>query len=70
MSQFLLIALSPLALWGLVDLYMWYRFQRSSHTDNSNLFNWPRVKWLSASHPDEIAEVYPWILSDEGDIVK
>lgn len=66
MISFILSApLFLLALWGLADLYMLYRFRRNPQVDKTaSVMIWIGLKWGFASQTRRIAEKLPFISQD------
>jgi hypothetical protein len=61
----LALLLSPFALWGLIDMYMLYRFRRNPEVDKTaTLMIWFALKWGFASQTRRIAEKLPFISQD------
>lgn len=59
------LILLPLALWGLADLYMLYRFRRNPEVDKTaSVFIWIGIKWGFSSQTRRIAEKLPFISQD------
>lgn len=57
--------LSIFALWGLIDLYMMYRFVRKDEVDTTAGFLiWVMLKWSFASQTKLMAEKLPFISQD------
>jgi len=54
-----------LAFWGLMDLFMAYRFSKGEGVDKSaSLWNWFSLKWCLASQTERIIKALPFISKD------
>lgn len=73
METFLIIAMTPLWLVGLV--VFWYiakpikqRYELDTGFDCSNRINRLRLIWRALSKPWKFVELLPWLKLDEGDL--
>lgn len=65
MSLLLDIPLMLLALWGIADLYMLYRFRRNPEIDKTaSVFIWLALKWSFASQTYRMAKLLPFLSQD------
>jgi len=62
------ILIAPAAL-GLLDI-LYFIKTPPPPVDKSNVINRIRLYWFAKKHPDDLIEVYPWLLGDEGDNLK
>ena len=59
-----------LAFWGLIDVYMLYRFRRADNIDKTAaVWNWFNLKWVLVSKNKEIAEKLPFLSKDLSEVV-
>jgi len=71
MNDVFMWVLGILAFWGLMDLFMAYRFSRGEGVDRSaSLWNWFSLKWCLASQTARIVKVLPFISKDLSDVVE
>ena len=57
--------LLPFAIWGLLDLYVFYRFSRKPEIDKTaSLTWWWSVKWAFATQTKILAEKLPFVSKD------
>ena len=65
MTALLLVLLTPLALWGLGDIYCWYRLARKPEIDwTASVLNWWALKWVWASQTKIMVEKLPFLSRD------
>lgn len=51
--------------WGMIDLYMAYRFARENGTDKSASFtNWIAWKWSCVTQMEHIVKLVPFLSKD------